>query len=457
MKIAADHSTHAFTNSRGVLMAVRRSAWNTSHILCCSAGTENCTGPICPAGAPLLTGRRSEMAACPLARQLRRHHQTRRAVVTFVRRAAEASEHASFRRLLARSGKHHVLPHSVDRIQLDDGTLVAFAEARRGSCSDGKTREIATRVSHDGGTTWGEVGFAVGNHRSGEAAYYVGPAAVVLADGHTIVLVVARHTPKCEGNCVVGNALVISTDGAVSWSAPLDITSRLGAEGKARTGPGLALRLKGGVFDGRLLVPGSTGTYGGDHVYVGEPPEYNSSVAWRVAADDTSLLAPDHHLDEAQITQLPNGSALIMMRHVSEPWKGKAAAISNDGGDTWGPVRYLPQLKGAVCQSSITTFDGATFYSGPDSTSHQRVRMAVKRSDDSMATFPRMLLIDAGDAAYSCLVPSALLLPRATLVEAADADERAAAKAVRPRRRAACCMRREGARCASCASTSICR
>ena len=38
------------------------------------------------------------------------------------------------------------------------GTLVAFAEARHGSCSDGAVHEIAVTRSSDGGKTWDKVG-----------------------------------------------------------------------------------------------------------------------------------------------------------------------------------------------------------------------------------------------------------------------------------------------------------
>ena len=52
-------------------------------------------------------------------------------------------------------------------VQAADGTLVAFAEARRGSCGDGDSHEIASRVSTDGGITWEALTVAIGNESSG--------------------------------------------------------------------------------------------------------------------------------------------------------------------------------------------------------------------------------------------------------------------------------------------------
>ena len=73
----------------------------------------------------------------------------------------------------------------------DASTILAFAEARYGSCSDGATHALATRKSSDGGKTWSDLGFAVGN-----SSYMVGnPTAVALANG-SVALVYVKHTPR---------------------------------------------------------------------------------------------------------------------------------------------------------------------------------------------------------------------------------------------------------------------
>ena len=59
-------------------------------------------------------------------------------------------------------------------VQTPNGTIVAFAEARHGSCGDGAVQGIAVRRSFDGGHTWGPVATAVGN-----ASYYVGNPSVM--------------------------------------------------------------------------------------------------------------------------------------------------------------------------------------------------------------------------------------------------------------------------------------
>ena len=54
------------------------------------------------------------------------------------------------------------------------------------------------------------------------------------------------------------------------------------------------------------------------------------------------------------------------------------------------------------------------YYSGAASTTHQRVQLTIRRSDDSGATWPKSLngsgslVLDHGPSGYSCLVPAPL-------------------------------------------------
>ena len=45
-------------------------------------------------------------------------------------------------------------------------------------------------------------------------------------------------------------------------------------------------------------------------------------------------------MDEAVLTQLPNGSVLLNMRHKASLERGRAIAVSHDGGETFGPIAY---------------------------------------------------------------------------------------------------------------------
>ena len=149
-------------------------------------------------------------------------------------------------------------------VQTAAGSLLAFAEARHGSCLDAYAVHIVSRASHDGGRTWSDLAVVAGN-----ASVRLGnPTAVTLVSGR-LLLLLATHSAKCAGQCVTGNAVTVSDDHGVSWSIPTPLRVHApGAPGRgprwrggARTGPGHALQLRAGPHAGRVLVPASTGTH----------------------------------------------------------------------------------------------------------------------------------------------------------------------------------------------------
>ena len=101
-------------------------------------------------------------------------------------------------------------------------------------------------------------------------------------------------------------------------------------------------------------------------------------------------------MDEAALTQLPNGSVLANMRHKTSPSVGRGIAISHDGGETFSPIQFDPTLISPVCQGSIVSFGGATFFSNPASTSG-RNHITIRRSIDNAETWEASMLVHAGD------------------------------------------------------------
>jgi hypothetical protein len=100
-------------------------------------------------------------------------------------------------------------------VQTAAGSLLAFAEARHGSCLDAYAVHIVSRASHDGGRTWSDVALVAGN-----ASTRLGnPTAVTLASGR-LLLLLATHSAACAGQCVTGNVVSVSDDHGASWSPP---------------------------------------------------------------------------------------------------------------------------------------------------------------------------------------------------------------------------------------------
>jgi len=280
-------------------------------------------------------------------------------------------------------------------MQTLNGTLLAFAEARYGSCGDGAVREISFRRSTDGGKTWSPAAPAVGS-----ADYLVGnPSAVALADGRAMLIYV-KHSAKCEGDCGTGNGLVVSEDDGITWSPPQDLSADFGAASGSLPGPGTALQLEATVGNiGRILVPSHHSAYQRDYVSYSD----DGGKTW----DTINQTFPS--MDEAALTQLPNGSVLLNMRHRQSPKLGRAVARSDDGGLHFGSITYDHALISPVCQASIVSFNGVTFFSNPATTSG-RSHTSIRRSTDNAVSWSSELLVEAGaSAGYSCLVKGALI------------------------------------------------
>jgi hypothetical protein len=225
-------------------------------------------------------------------------------------------------------------------VQAASGTLVAFAEARHGSCGDAAVHALAFRRSTDGGATWSEPGAAVGN-----ASYLVGnPSAVALEDGR-LMLIYVKHSLKCKADCGTGNGFVTSSDDGATWSSPVDISTMWGPASGSLPGPGTALQLTTGAHAGRILVPAHHSAYVHDFVaysddngnhpaqipgvlspnghagryHVGNhPPDLPQDGRGSKPGPSPSAVTPPA-LRQAVLTQLSNGSVLLNMRHQASP------------------------------------------------------------------------------------------------------------------------------------------
>ena len=167
------------------------------------------------------------------------------------------------------------------------------------------------------------------------------------SDNGKIVLVYVKHSPKCVGDCGTGNGVVYSSDGGATWTSPEDVSSDFGPASGSLPGPGLALQTKAG----RIMVISHHSAYQRDYVSFSD----NGGKKWSTINQTFPLM------DEATLTQLTNGSIMLNMRHKAAKTRGRAISVSDDGGDTFGPIYYDHALISPVCQASIATFAGSTY------------------------------------------------------------------------------------------------
>jgi len=275
-------------------------------------------------------------------------------------------------------------------VQTGTGTLVAFAEARVGSCGDSAVHTLASRRSTDHGKTWASVVTAAGNVKT---ALVGNPNAFYVPTTKRIILTYVKHTPKCGGDCGVGNGMTYSEDDGKTWSKEMDLSKMWGKASGSLPGPGMGLVLSSGPKKGRLLAVAHHSAYQEDYVVISD----DAGKTWAPNARTFPKM------DEAQMTQLTNGTVMLNMRHKAAKTLGRGVAFSNDGGSTFGPITFEKELISPVCQGSTVTFGGSTYFSNPASTSG-RNHCTVRKSADGV-NWPSKFLIEAGaSAGYSALV-----------------------------------------------------
>ncbi|UBU13173.1 sialidase family protein [Nonomuraea gerenzanensis] len=301
------------------------------------------------------------------------------------------------------------------------GTVLAFAEGRRGSASDSGHIDLVLRRSTDGGRTWGALQVVATEPRRGTAG---NPAPVVLDDGR-IVLVFVRQGPSAteekirRGQVSAADGrrvfVQVSEDDGVTWSAAREIT-----QGAKRpewrwyaTTPGHALVVRQGEQAGRIVVPanhslppggqdnGTEGKYNGGHSLLSD----DGGQTWRIGyVDDT----PDGYVNvnETTATELPDGRIYVNTRTDSTAPGTRADAYSADGGQTLElPFRPQAGLVGPVVEGSVLWCDSpdVLLFSGP-AAPDARALMTVRASRDHGVTWRAVHTVSGLPAAYSDLV-----------------------------------------------------
>lgn len=289
-------------------------------------------------------------------------------------------------------------------VTLGDGTVLAYAEARKDGTGDWADIDLLLRRSGDGGKTWAEP--------------------LLIADAGKLTtnnLVAIAGKSKHEVHLVycVNYARAFyrhSLDAGRSFSEPVEITSAFeGFRGRydwnvIATGPGHGIRLR----SGRLLIPVWLSTGGKAH---------RPSVVSTIYSDDGGRkwqggeIVPGElvNASETAAVELKDGRVMLNIRSESEALR-RAVSFSTDGVQGWSLPRFAADLKEPVCMASLLRYPQGKrppLFINPDhldadapgkkGRNSTRMNLTLKLSSDEGESWRIVRVIDSDIAAYSDL------------------------------------------------------
>lgn len=289
-----------------------------------------------------------------------------------------------------------------------DGQLLAFAEGRRGGCSDTGDIDLVMKQSEDYGQTWSplEVVWDDGENTCGN------PAPVLdVSTGRILLLTTWNLGSDREAQIIdqtsqdTRHVFVLSSeDNGKSWSPAHEITNsvKLSSWTWYATGPGSGIQLRQGNQQGRLMVAC-------DHIEA-ETKKYYSHVIYSDDGGETWVLGgstPTDQVNECEVAELSDGRLLLNMRNYNREHKNRQLAHSADGGLSWSTPFFHSTLVEPICQASMQAFETGgkrlLLFSNPAS-QEERVNMTLRLSEDDGESWPHSLVLHEGPSAYSDLV-----------------------------------------------------
>lgn len=289
------------------------------------------------------------------------------------------------------------------------GSLLAFAEGRKGGRGDAGDIDLLLRRSTDLGKTWQPIQtvWDDGPNTCGN------PCPVLDRETGTIWLLLTwNRGDDVEPKIIAQQSrdtrrvfVTSSSDDGVTWSQPREITVDVKQTNWTwyATGPGAGIQIERGPHRGRLLIPC-------DHIEAGTKHYYSHAIY----SDDHGQAfhlggsTPQHQVNECEVVELTGNRLLLNMRNYDSTQRTRQQAVSADGGLTWTDQRHVPELIEPICQASIRRHSwpsadrpGVLLFSNPASL--KRERLTLRASFDDGQTWPVSRLLDARPSAYSCL------------------------------------------------------
>ena len=311
--------------------------------------------------------------------------------------AAEESESPTFEeQTLFQSGTEGYYCYRIPSLLMTKhGTILAFAEARKLGCRDHGDIDLVVKRSFDSGKTWSSMQVIAddGNHTMGN------PCPVVDRSTGTIWL------PCCRTNREI--LVMKSTDDGKTWLETVNIKVQTAnpAWHWLGTGPGHGIQLS----NGRLVIP----CWADATPNLGEIQQSFALYSDDAGASWTAGTALESNMsDECEVVELEDRS-LYMNARSRQGKHQRAYAFSQNGGETWSPIKFDPTLPEPSCQGALVRFTDTNRFersrillSSP-AAQNTRSHMTVRLSYDECQSWPVSKIVHEGSSAYSDLTVSA--------------------------------------------------
>jgi sialidase-1 len=318
-------------------------------------------------------------------------------------------------------------------IKNKQGHLLAFAEGRVHGSGDFGDINIVLKISRDQGRTWSALQTLVDydNLQAGNPTPVLDASDPRFPKGRLFLFYNTGNNHENEIREGKGLREVwykTSTDGGVTWSAAVNITSQVHRPNKPPTyafkedwrhyanGPGHALQFSQGSHAGRILVAANHS----------EGPRGERGSDYRAHSFFTDDHGDSFHIgesisipgsNESSASEISGGWLMMNIRNQRGDIRQRIVGISQDGGNSWAETYFDPQLPDPVCEGSILTIGQAkgknilAFSNAADI--KRRDQLTLRISYDDGKTWPQSILIAKGTsedeskhdfAAYSDLV-----------------------------------------------------
>jgi sialidase-1 len=295
------------------------------------------------------------------------------------------------------------------------GELIAFCEGRVHDAGDFGDINIVMKRSADQGTSWSALQTVVDYEslQAGNPAPVVDLSDPAFPQGRIFLFYNTGNNHENEvrkGNGLREVWYKTSSDGGLTWSEPVNITTQTHRPNQPQINPaynfqddwrsyantpGHAIQFNSGKYKGRIYVAAN-------HSAGNPQPQFTDYQSHGFYTDDhgkTFQLSECINVpgsNEAMAAVLSNDKLMMNMRNQRGDVRARLTAISSNGGASWDTTWFDKNLPDPVCQGSILTIgkrENILAFCNPADTLH-RNNLTLRVSFDDGKTWKKNLEID---------------------------------------------------------------